>query len=159
VWARPFAAVLAGVIADRFNATRSIAVMFVILVVSFGTWSMVAPTGPGLAVIYLNFVVTHVAVFALRGIYFVLLEEYQTPKFLTGASVGMISFLGFTPDAFFAPLAGRILDANPGLVGHQHYFLFLAVIALVGVFVVGWLVWLHKSGRSHWRDVAVPTSS
>jgi len=156
VWARPFAAVLAGVIADRFDATRSIAVTFVVLVVSYGTWSMAAPAGSGLTIIYLNFVVTHIAVFALRGIYFALLEEYQTPKFLTGASVGMISLLGFTPDAFFAPITGRILDANPGLVGHQHYFMFLTVTALVGIFAVGWLVWLHKSGRSHWEDVAVP---
>jgi nitrate/nitrite transporter NarK len=156
VWARPFAALLAGVIADRYDATRSIAVTFVILIVSYGTWSMAAPAGPGLAVIYLNFVVTHIAVFALRGIYFTLLEEYQTPKYLTGASVGMISFLGFTPEAFFAPITGRILDANPGLVGFQHYFLFLALTALMGILVVVWLVWVHKSGRNQWKDVAVP---
>jgi nitrate/nitrite transporter NarK len=156
VWARPFAAVLAGIIADRFDATRSIIVTFVILVVSYGTWSMAAPAGSGLAIIYSNFVVTHIGVFALRGIYFALLEEYQTPKYLTGASVGMISLVGFTPDAFFAPIAGRILDANPGIVGHQHYFMFLTSIALAGVFAVGWLVWLHKSGRSHWEDVAAP---
>ncbi len=155
VWARPIAAVLAGIIADRFDATRSIAVTFVVLVVSYGTWSMAAPAGSGLAIIYLNFVVTHFAVFALRGIYFALLEEYQTPKYLTGASVGMISLVGFTPDAFFAPIAGRILDANPGIVGHQHYFMFLTSIALAGVFAVGWMVWLHKSGRSHWEDVGV----
>ena len=156
VWARPFAALFAGVIADRFSASRSIAVTFVILVVSYGTWSMAAPAGPGLAVIYLNFVVTHVAVFAMRGIYFALMEEYQTPKFLTGASVGMISFLGFTPEAFFAPITGRILDANPGLVGFQHYFQFLALTALVGILVVVWLVWLQKSGRSHWDDISMP---
>ena len=155
-WARPFAAVLAGLLADRIGATRSIAVTFVILVVSYGTWSLAAPAGPGLAVIYLNFVVTHVAVFALRGVYFALLGEYKTPKFLTGASVGMISFLGFTPEAFFAPITGRILDANPGLVGFQHYFLFLALISLLGILVVGWLVWLHKSGRSHWENVSMP---
>jgi len=155
-WARPVAAGFAGVISDRFDASRSILVTFAILVVSYGTWSMAAPAGSGLAIIYLNFVVTHFAVFALRGIYFALLEEYKTPKYLTGAAVGMISLVGFTPDAFFAPIAGRILDANPGLVGHQHYFLFLTVIALVGIFVVGWLVWLHKTGRSHWEDVAAP---
>lgn len=155
VWARPIAAVLAGVIADRFDATRSILVTFVILVVSYGTWSMAEPAGSGLTIIYLNFVVTHFAVFALRGIYFALLEDCKTPKYLTGASVGMISFVGFTPDTFFAPITGRILDANPGLVGFQHYFMFLTTIALVGAFTAAWLVWLQKSGKSHWQDVAV----
>jgi len=156
-WARPVAAVLAGVIADRFNATRSILVTFAILVVSYGTWSMAAPSGSGLAIIYLNFVVTHFGVFALRGIYFALLEEYRTPKYLTGAAVGMISLVGYTPDAFFAPIAGRILDANPGLVGHQHYFMFLTAISVAGILTVTWLVWLHKSKRSQWKDVALAT--
>ena len=153
VWARPIAAVLAGVIADRFDATRSILVTFVILAVSYGSWSMAAPAGSGLTIIYLNFVVTHFAVFALRGIYFALLEDCKTPKYLTGASVGMISFVGFTPDAFFAPIAGRILDANPGLVGHQHYFMFLTLTAIAGAFAVAWLVWLQKSRKSHWQDL------
>ena len=157
VWARPVAAVLAGVIADRCGATRSILVTFVILVVSYGTWSMAAPSGSGLAIIYLNFVVTHFAVFALRGIYFALLEEYRTPKYLTGAAVGMVSLVGFTPDAFFAPIAGRILDANPGLVGHQHYFMFLSAIAATGILAVAWLVWLHRSNTSRWQEVPLDT--
>ena len=156
VWLRPVAAVLAGVIADRIGATRSIAVTFVILAVSWGTWSMAGPAGSGLAIIYLNFAVTHFAVFALRGIYFALLAEHQTPKYLTGASVGMISFVGFAPDAFFAPITGRILDANPGLVGFQHYFLFLAFTALAGIIAAAWLVWLHRSRKSHWDDIAAP---
>jgi nitrate/nitrite transporter NarK len=155
VWARPFAAVLAGVIADRFDATRSILVSFIILVVSYGTWSMAAPSGSGLAIIYLNFVVTHFAVFGLRGIYFALLEEYQTPKHLTGAAVGMVSLVGFTPDAFFAPITGRLLDANPGLVGHQHSLMFLSAIALAGALAVVWLIWLYRSGRSHWQELEV----
>jgi nitrate/nitrite transporter NarK len=153
VWARPIAAVLAGIIADRFDATRSILVTFVILVVSYGTWSMAEPAGSGLTIIYVNFVVTHFAVFALRGIYFALLEDCKTPKYLTGASVGMISFVGYTPDAFFAPIAGRILDANPGLVGHQHYFMFLTSTAIAGAFAVAWLVWLQKSKKSHWQEL------
>jgi len=154
VWIRPVAAVTAGLIADRFDATRSIGVMFVILCVSYGTWSMAAPSGAGLAIIYLNFVTTHAVVFALRGIYFALLEENRTPKYLTGAAVGMISFVGFTPDIFFAPIAGRILDANPGAVGHQHYFMFLTAIAAVGVLVVACLIWLRRrGGDSLWGQV------
>ena len=58
----------------------------------------------------------------------------------------MVSVVGFTPEIFFAPIAGRSLDATPGVVGHQNYFLFLAVIAALGVAVVAWLLWLRKSG-------------
>ena len=145
-WSRPIAALTAGIIADRFDATRSIGVIFALLCVSYWLWSTVAPVGSQISIVYLNFVFTYFAVFALRGIYFALLEENRTPKNLTGAAVGIVSLVGFTPDIFFAPIAGRILDANPGLVGHQNYFEFLAAISLVGVLVVFWLLWLHRHG-------------
>ena len=79
--------------------------------------------------------------------YFALLEENRTPPFITGAAVGMVSLIGFTPEIFFAPITGRILDANPGLVGFQHYFLFLAAIGLLGIVVVLTLLRLRRTAR------------
>jgi hypothetical protein len=99
----------------------------------------------------LNFAVSFVAVFALRGVYFALLEESLTPKFLTGSAVGMVSVIGFTPEIFFGPITGRILDASPGLTGHQDYFRFLAVVAALGVLVVFWLMRLRRrAGDTLW---------
>ena len=79
-WTRPVAAILAGLIADRFNATRSIGVMFAILFVSYAVWSTLSPQGIGIPVIYINFFTTYIVVFALRGIYFALLEENRTTQ-------------------------------------------------------------------------------
>jgi sugar phosphate permease len=153
VWTRPVAAVMAGLIADRFNATRSIGVMFAILLVSYASWSAAMPSGSGIALIYVNFFTTYAAVYALRGIYFALLEENRTPKFLTGAAVGLISLVGYTPDIFFGPISGRILDANPGLIGHQNYFMFLVSIAAVGLLMVAWLIWLRRHGGEYlWQQ-------
>lgn len=157
-WLRPVAAVLAGLVADRFNVRRTVGAMFFVLIICSGSWSMASPSGYGLAVIYVNFFTTYAAVFALRGIYFALLEENRTPRFLTGTAVGMISLVGYTPDVFFGPITGRILDANPGLVGHQNYFLFLAGIAVVGILMVGLLVWLrHRGGARLWEHAKMGT--
>lgn len=151
-WTRPVAAVFAGLIADRFNATRSIGVIFVLLFLSYSMWSMAIPEGNGVAIIYMNFFASFFGVYALRGIYFALLEETQTPKYLTGAAIGMISLVGYTPEIFFAPIAGRILDANPGIVGHQNYFVLLAAIAALGATVVLWLLWLRRpESAAHWH--------
>ena len=147
-WVRPFAAVFAGLVADRLSAARSISVTFGVLVASYLVLGMSAPDGSMVNIIYANLFVTYFAVFALRGIYFALLEENRTPAFLTGAAVGLVSLVGYTPEVFFAPITGRILDANPGLVGFQHYFLFLAAIAALGVIVVFWLLWLRKGGEN-----------
>lgn len=145
-WTRPMAAVIAGLICDRFNATWSIAVMFVALCLSYVAWSLIEPASSGTLFVYVNFFATYIGVYALRGVYFALLEENRTPQFLTGAAVGLISLVGYTPDIFFGPITGRILDANPGIVGFRNYFLFLAAAMVVGLAMVAWVVWLRRHG-------------
>ena len=145
-WIRPIAAVAAGLVADRFSAARSIGVAFAVLAVSWVLLGLSSPGTTAMNIIYLNLFVTFFAVFALRGIYFALLEENRTPPYLTGAAVGLVSLVGYTPEIFFAPITGRILDANPGVVGFRHYFLFLAGIAVLGIVVVMVLLRLRRSG-------------
>jgi len=144
-YVRPVAAVTAGLLADRFNTTRSLGVSFIVLTIVYLLLSTLTPDTTGTVIIYGNLFVSFFAVFALRGIYFALLEETRTPRHITGAAVGVVSFVGFTPEIFFASIAGRILDANPGADGHFDYFLFLAAIAGCGVIVAGWLMWLKRN--------------
>ena len=142
---RPVAALAAGIIADRVSASRAIGVTFALLTVVYFALSLVGPETTGTFVIYGNLVVSLFAVFALRGIYFALLQETGTPRYLTGTAVGMVSLLGYTPEIFFAPIAGRILDATPGVGGHHDLFLLLAGIAAVGVVIVLLLVRLRRN--------------
>ena len=150
-WLRPVAAVAAGVAADRFSAGRIIALAFVTLLLSFAYLANAAPAATGLNLLYANILVSFFAAYALRGVYFALLQETATPKYLTGTTVGMVSFVGYTPDIFFAPITGRILDATPGLTGHQNYFLFLAGVAVMGLLVVTWLIWLNRRPQAEKR--------
>jgi sugar phosphate permease len=150
-WIRPFAAIIAGLVADRFNAARSIGVAFGVLAISWLLLGLSPADATALNLVYLNLFVTFFAVFALRGIYFALLEENRTPPYLTGAAVGLVSLIGYTPEVFFAPITGRILDASPGINGFRHYFLFLAGIAVLGIIVVLALLKLRRKGNL-WPD-------
>ena len=153
-YVRPVAAVVAGLIADRWAAGKTVGACFVMLVVSYTALAVSMPVGAGLYIIYGNLLVSVFAVFMLRGVYFALLEENRVPPYLTGAVAGTVSFIGYTPEIFFGPITGRILDANPGPVGHQNYFLFLAVVATVGLVVVGWLLWLQRNqSATHWPGI------
>lgn len=158
---RPVAAVAAGLLADRWSASKTIGASFVVLLFTYAMLSFTLPDGPGLAVIYANIFVSFFAVFALRGVYFALLEENKTPAYLTGAVTGMVSFVGYTPEIFFGPITGRILDASPGIVGHQNYFLFLTAVAALGIVVVAGLLRLQRSNSGvHWpRDATLDTKS
>jgi len=151
--------VVAGLVADRFDSARSIVVLFIILVASYGVLAVVTPDTVSFSTIYANLIVTFFAVFALRGIYYALLEETHTPKHLTGSSVAVIAFVGYTPEAFFAPIAGRILDANLGIQGHLNYFAFLAAIAVAGILMTALLIWLKRRQRLRHAAVSYPGNS
>ena len=144
-YVRPIAALAAGLIADRFDATRSIGVAFVLLAIVYAMLSVMTPDVVGTPIIVVNIFASLFGVYALRGIYFALLEETQTPPNITGAAVGMVSLVGFTPEIFFAPIAGRILDATPGAGGHLNVFLLLSAVSACGVVVVAWLYRLKRN--------------
>ena len=151
VYVRPFAAVAAGLLADRWSAAGTLRVAFAVSLISYVALALLSPNGGLLFVIYGNLFVSFFAVFALRGVYFALLQENDVPLFLTGAVAGTVSFIGYTPEIFFGPITGRILDANPGAVGFQHYFLFLASVSAIGIAVVGYLLRLQRSGsKDRW---------
>jgi nitrate/nitrite transporter NarK len=132
-YTRPVAAIVAGLWADRWRTSKLVTLLFfcaggAFLIMS-GDFAATVTT----RVVIANLLVTFVAVYALRGIYFSLIEEAKFDKRITGSAVGLISVLGFTPDIFFGSVTGRILDANPGAVGFQHYFLLMAAICAVGM--------------------------
>ena len=158
-YVRPVACVVAGLVADRFDSARSILVLFTMLVASFGVLAVATPDTTTLGIIYGNLFVTFFAVFALRGIYYALLEETHTPKHLTGTSVAVIAFVGYTPEAFFAPIAGRILDANPGVQGHLNFYAFLAAISVAGILMTALLIWLKRRQRVRHAALSYPGNS
>ena len=131
--ARPIAAILAGFLADRIAASYVIFLAFFILIFTYIGFIIFDGSASLVVFILINIFSTFFMVFAIRGIYFALVNEINTPKNITGTTIGIVSFVGFTPDIFFGSISGRILDANPGITGHQNYFLFLTVIALIGV--------------------------
>ncbi len=150
---RIIGAIAAGFIADRFSAAKVIFFSFFLLVLSYWGLARALPGESSMIVIYGNLIVTFLFAYGLRGIYFALLEESNTPKHLTGTTVGLVSVLGFTPDIFFYPIAGRILDSAPGVVGHQYYFMALAGAMFLGLLITLTLLILNRSERTRPQDI------
>ena len=133
MWMRPPAAVLAGLIADRFGVSKSTLVCFAAIAV--GTGSLAAGLLPpgAMVLFFATLVTTSAAVFALRGLYFALMEEGRVPMGRTGTAVGIVSVIGYTPDVFMGPLMGWLLDRSPGEMGHRHLFAAVTSFAITGL--------------------------
>ncbi len=133
MWVRPFAAISAGLLADRFGVARM--TMLSLLVFAIGSGVIAAGAfRPGVPVFFFaTLIATSAAVFALRGLYYAMMEEGRVPFGDTGSAVGIVSVVGYTPDIFMGPLMGLLLDRWPGGLGHQYVFAVLALAALVGL--------------------------
>ncbi len=133
LWVRPFAAVTAGYLADRFCASRMTLASFVLVAAG----SIVLASGTitqGLyALFLLSIVGASLGIFALRGLYFAIMKEGKIPLAFTGSAVGFVSLIGYTPDVFMGPLMGYLLDRSPGAAGHQHVFWVVTGFALLGL--------------------------
>lgn len=134
-WMRPIGALGAGLLGDRFNASRMLVITFALLLASHLFFALTTPI-PGLVwVVFSNTLLGALMIYGMRSLYFALLEEEKVPPAVTGTAVGFVSVIGFTPDIFVAYVGGILLDRSPGLPGHQHYFMFLAAFAALGVIV------------------------
>lgn len=143
-WIRPVAAVFAGWTADRVGGWPTVAAGFALLFA--GDVLLAVDLGLASWPVFAGFVSTCVAVYALRGVYFALFAEARVPVALTGTAVGLVSWIGYTPDVFMGRLMGVILDGNPGAAGHRLLFAVMAGFALLGLgatLAFGWV-----SGRA-----------
>ena len=133
MWLKPIAALIAGFVADKFGIARTISYLFMILIVSFTVFAFLPGDASLLPIMLLNIVLASLAIFAMRGIYFALLEEGGIPIAVTGTAAGIVSAVGFTPDIFMPLLGGVLLDNYPGPVGYRYFFLTTAAICCVGL--------------------------
>ena len=132
-WVRPVAAIGAGYLGDRYTISRMTMIAFALLLLSQLFFAFATPVPGATQVLFANMLLGSTAMFALRGLYFALFEEARVPVAVTGTAVGLVSVLGYTPDIFVNFAGGVILDHSPGLAGHQHFFMFLAVFAVIGL--------------------------
>jgi len=132
-WIRPFAAIIAGLLADRFHVVKMLSICFFMLLIGDMCFAFITPMLKISWVFIGNVLVTCIAIFGLRGLYFAIYEEAKLPVAITGSSVGLVSVIGFTPDIFVLFVAGLLIDNSPGLLGHQHFFMFLSSFAALGL--------------------------
>jgi MFS family permease len=133
LWIRPFAAVGAGYLAERLGAPFMIIGCFVLLAAGSAVLASGA-IGAGMVWTFvLTIVFTSMGVFALRGLYFAIMQDGKIPMQHTGSAVGLLSVIGYAPDIFMGPLMGYLLDRWPGAAGHNYVFSVVTLFAILGL--------------------------
>lgn len=132
-WTRPLIAVAAGFTADRFLSSKVIMGGFLITIAG----SIMMASGwidpNGSILLITSIVILSIGIYAMRGVYFALLQEGKISVAVSGTAIGIISVVGFTPDIFMGPLMGYLIDNNPGALGHQYLFSLLGGFSIIGL--------------------------
>ena len=128
----PFGSILGGFAGDKFTPSKTMLFGFVITCACNIVYIFVPGTPTLLIYVISNMLIMMTAHFAIRGLYYALLEEGGVPVYITGTATGIIATIGYMPDAFIWTLAGWILDTNPGLAGYNIIFGMAAGFAGLG---------------------------
>ena len=129
---RPIVGVAVGFLADRSKPSIYLCVGFLLSILGAGLFASGVLAENLDVLFFVSIIITAVGVYAARVLYFAVMEEGKIPLALTGTAVGVVSFIGYTPEVFAGPAIGYFLDASPGETGHQHVFWMLMVFSMIG---------------------------
>ena len=131
-WLNPCAAIMVGLFSDRIGISRAILGLQLFLVVTFFAFGIFPHQPNMMGFVLVNIIVTAFAVYALRGIYYALLEEGGIPIHLTGTAAGIVSVIGYMPDIYMPFIGGIMLDSFSGTEGYRYLFFMISGLCLIG---------------------------
>ncbi|WP_261543400.1 MFS transporter [Burkholderia multivorans] len=131
LWMRPVGGIGGGFLGDRVS---KVSVLFWALVLAALSLLglIVAPAHSPQAMLVVLVLFIGILTYAIRGLYWSLLDGCRVPGHCAGLAIGLISVLGYSPDVFVPLINGYVTQAYPGAHGYQLYFGYIAAIALCG---------------------------
>ncbi len=132
LFVRPVVGILIGILADRSRPSLWLFIGFNIAFVGSVIFASGLIEHTSWFLFLLSILIVALGVYAARALYFAVMQSGKIPLVLTGTAVGLISLVGYTPDIFAGPAMGYLLDASPGIEGHQHVFWMLALFSFFG---------------------------
>ena len=82
---------------------------------------------------FISLIIVATGTYAIRGLYFSILNDGDIPIALSGTAIGIVSIIGYSPDIFATPLYGYLLDTYPGIKGHQFIYMILGISSIIGL--------------------------
>ena len=132
LWMRPFGGIGGGWLGDRFTNLHVLA-----LVLALGTVGVagliVAPILKSTRVVVALVLFIGLMAYAIRGLYWAILDVCNVPARITGLAIGIVSVIGYSPDILLPLINGWATQHFQGAVGYQVYYTYIAAIGVLGV--------------------------
>lgn len=124
---------LAALLAKKYGrSTNIMMVAGIVMMAAFAVILFMPATAALLWPLLGVMLVAGLGISVYRGLYYAVIDETGSPKYVVGSIVGIASLFGFLPDTFYGTLCGSWLD-NYGNQGYKYIFISCIVASLLGV--------------------------
>lgn len=131
LWMRPIGGIGGGFLADRYSKETVLG----LTMLSASVCLLCLTVFPKLNTIYFLLglvLLLGILTYAIRGLYWSLLDSCKVPTHIVGLAIGFISVVGYLPDIFLPMINAAIAKQYPGILSYQLYFVYIAVCGLLG---------------------------
>jgi len=131
LWMRPIGGMGGGWLGDKFsNISVLVVALFLATLAMVGLILFPALNSLGLLIGTVIFI--GLMTYAIRGLYWAILDTCNIPLRITGLAIGIVSVVGYLPDTFIPLINGYLTEHFPGAFGYQLYFGYIAFVGLLG---------------------------
>lgn len=139
---RPIASFLAGILGDKINSSKVMLIGQLGLVAGLGI-ILVSGASSGIILVVAGGLIVFASMYVCVSMHFAIMVEFDCPPESEGAAIGLISCVGYLPEATSPYVAGKLLDLFPGASGYQYFFTYMLVIVILGIFLT--LIWFKRT--------------
>lgn len=135
MWMRPIGGIGGGIIADKVGKEKVLSIVMAVGGISIIGFALLRT----LPIAMITFFVLFIGLmsYALRGLYWSLLDDCNLNPNILGLAIGLISFIGYLPDIIIpklsAPLFAYYADGAPA---YSIYFIVSGLVCIVGIIFV-----------------------
>jgi MFS family permease len=133
LWMRPIGGIGGGFLGDRYSKVSVLVIALFLAALSL-LGLMTAPRISSHVLLVFLVLFIGILTYAIRGLYWSLLDRCNIPVETMGLAIGLISVLGYSPDVFLPLINGYLTQNFPGVFGYQLYFGYVAGMAVLGGF-------------------------
>jgi MFS family permease len=133
LWMRPIGGIGGGFLGDRYSKVSVLVIALFLSALSL-VGLMAAPRISSHVLLVFLVLFIGILTYAIRGLYWSLLDRCNIPVATMGLAIGLISVLGYSPDVFLPLINGYLTQTFPGVFGYQLYFGYVAAMAALGGF-------------------------
>jgi sugar phosphate permease len=136
LWMRPVGGISIGFLGDLLPKEKLLGWLILLASLSLIAISFLPLAGHIVAIVAIVLVIGYLT-YAIKGLYWALLDHCPVPRALLGLAIGVVSFIGYMPDVLLPLYDGWLSRNFPRQEGFRIYFTSIALCGFAGT----WLCW------------------